>query len=408
MSPLTRREWLTWGAAGAALGGVSLSSQEARADSQPPGPLRKRLDLVFEGGGVKGMAFAGAIGVLERSGYSFRRLIGSSAGALAATCLALGYDADGLQQLLTTHHFDELLHPPAELKGGAIAKSITAAIKLKEIVSAPAAESPPAASPKVLRGISAFMETGAFADEKPLLEFVGKCLDGSKIERDVTLGEFHRKRLAGRMRQLSLIASDVTAQRLLVLNERTAPDVPLVEAVRMSMGIPFVWPEKEWKRDWGETYRTGTMWDEKEGGHLVVDGGVLSNFPLRFLLDVSHAAAEGVLGPLAGEASPLGLLLDEALPNDQEAIEGVEPRKHRAWMGSQLPPVKTALRVLNTMLGAWDAEAIGHAEHSVCRIPVKGISMLRFDITDSEKDALFASGGKAMEAYLASRAAVAP
>ena len=48
-------------------------------------------DLVFEGGGAKGVSFVGALEVFERHGHTPRRLIGSSAGALTACLIAAGY-----------------------------------------------------------------------------------------------------------------------------------------------------------------------------------------------------------------------------------------------------------------------------------------------------------------------------
>src|SRR6185295_6181411 len=51
---------------------------------------------------------------------------------------------------------------------------------------------------------------------------------------------------------LSLIAADTTGHSLLVLNHRTAPDLPLVWAVRMSMSFPLLWEEVVWKAEWGK------------------------------------------------------------------------------------------------------------------------------------------------------------
>ena len=50
-------------------------------------------NLVFEGGGVKGIAYIGAMQVLEEKGIltSVQRVGGTSAGAINATLLALGY-----------------------------------------------------------------------------------------------------------------------------------------------------------------------------------------------------------------------------------------------------------------------------------------------------------------------------
>ena len=56
---------------------------------------------MFSGGGVKGIAFAGAIAAAEEAGYTeWIRLAGTSAGAIAAMALAVGYDAAGMRRAL--------------------------------------------------------------------------------------------------------------------------------------------------------------------------------------------------------------------------------------------------------------------------------------------------------------------
>jgi len=61
-----------------------------------------RADGVFSGGGIKGLAVAGAIKAAEEAGYTdWMDLGGTSAGAIAAMALAVGYDADGLQELFS-------------------------------------------------------------------------------------------------------------------------------------------------------------------------------------------------------------------------------------------------------------------------------------------------------------------
>ena len=60
-----------------------------------------RADGVFSGGGVKGVAFAGAIKAAEEAGYDeWVSVAGTSAGAIAAMTLAVGYDADGVREAL--------------------------------------------------------------------------------------------------------------------------------------------------------------------------------------------------------------------------------------------------------------------------------------------------------------------
>lgn len=86
----------------------------------------RRADAVFEGGGVRGIAFVGAVSAFEEAGYGWHFLAGTSAGAIIASLLAAGYDADQLRQLMDETDFRRfairegmakipLLGPPASL-----------------------------------------------------------------------------------------------------------------------------------------------------------------------------------------------------------------------------------------------------------------------------------------------------
>ncbi len=57
-------------------------------------------DLVLEGGGVKGIALVGAISVLEERGYEFRRVAGTSAGAIVGSLVAANARAAELEEIM--------------------------------------------------------------------------------------------------------------------------------------------------------------------------------------------------------------------------------------------------------------------------------------------------------------------
>ena len=59
------------------------------------------VDLVFEGGGLKGIALVGAYSVLEERGYRPQNIAGTSAGAIVAALLAAGYTAAELRHTIT-------------------------------------------------------------------------------------------------------------------------------------------------------------------------------------------------------------------------------------------------------------------------------------------------------------------
>ena len=59
-------------------------------------------NLVFEGGGIRGLAYAGALMELQERKMldSVERLAGTSAGAIAATLYAVGYNPEEISNLI--------------------------------------------------------------------------------------------------------------------------------------------------------------------------------------------------------------------------------------------------------------------------------------------------------------------
>src|SRR6266540_3102719 len=57
-------------------------------------------DLVLEGGGVKGIGLVGALKVFGDAGYRFRRVAGTSAGAIVGSLAAAGVPPDQLQRIM--------------------------------------------------------------------------------------------------------------------------------------------------------------------------------------------------------------------------------------------------------------------------------------------------------------------
>ena len=50
---------------------------------------------VFEGGGIKGIALAGAAAAAMETGYVFDAVVGTSAGALVGSLIVAGYSPSG-------------------------------------------------------------------------------------------------------------------------------------------------------------------------------------------------------------------------------------------------------------------------------------------------------------------------
>jgi len=73
-------------------------------------------DLVLEGGGVKGIALAGAVSMLEERGYQFRRVAGTSAGSLVGALVAAGVRGDDLHNLMQAIDYRKFRDPPGRYR----------------------------------------------------------------------------------------------------------------------------------------------------------------------------------------------------------------------------------------------------------------------------------------------------
>ncbi len=198
-------------------------------------------DVVLEGGGVKGLGLVGAVTTLEHHGYSFRRVAGTSAGAVVGSLVAAGMDAPTM--LSTMRNLDytkfqdknllDYFGLPGEMASLLINKGIFKGDYLHHWLA---------------------------AELKKL---------GVVTFKDLRLKEDWADRFPAPERyKLVVIASDVSRGQLIRLpwdyhRYGLDPDKQLVaDAVRASMSIPFFYIPK------------------KLGRSRLVDGGFLSDFPV--------------------------------------------------------------------------------------------------------------------------------
>ena len=363
-----------------------------------------KYDMVFEGGGAKGIVFVGAMEVFESLGHKPGRLLGTSAGAITATMLAAGYNSkemlDALAEKKEGHSvFAEFLGIPQDFDKAAIQNSATRALLRR--INVPWI--PDAIEDKLddhlvewlatqpsLRHVFSFLERGGWYAADSFLAWLRRRLDTGinngkpRHYSNLTLLQFHEETKV----DLSLVASDTTGNEMLVLNHRTAPDLPLVWTVRMSMSVPLLWQEVIWQAEWGQ-YRGSEL-----TGHAIVDGGLLSNFPIE--LFVSHdATVTSVMGSKSLE-NVLGMLIDESLP-----VSGVDAASPQPT-GFDLTKLQTVQRLqnlVNTATSAHDKMTVEAFEKLVVHLPAKGYGTTEFDMPDAKRNLLVNAGREAMKAY---------
>lgn len=208
-----------------------------------------KCNAIFEGGGVRGIGHIGAAYALEEHGYVFENVAGCSAGAIVAALIAVGYTTLEIKEILEDIDYLKFKHKNFLNKLGPLGKFIN------------------------LYKYFGLYKTDYFQQWlSGLLEKKGKVVFGDIKTEDCLSGKCEYK--------LQVIASDITDKVPLVLPQDLRlfgidPDeFSIAEAVRMSMGIPFF-------------YRPYILKDSIGKEHFIVDGGLLSNYPIYLLDDNS-------------------------------------------------------------------------------------------------------------------------
>ncbi len=364
------------------------------------------FDLVFEGGGAKGLAFVGALQTFERRGHTPRRVIGTSAGSILAVLIAAGYNAAECMAALNeklpdgSSRFTSFLETPQIDEKIEINNSLR--YWLKTELDNPMIPNmiEPVVDQLVMgmvqkdlaRHLISLLVWGGWYSGNALMGYLHEKLDaGGRNLGQSTLLEFHHS--TGR--DLSVVASDVTGREMLVLNHRTAPDCPTTWAVRMSMSCPFVWHEVIWQKEWG-MYRGRDL-----SGHKVVDGGLLSNFPINLLVSTDDTIEE-IMGRDSASEQVIGMLLDDNVPvpgaEDTQKSESDAP----SFLERMDLLAEMMLRIqgmAETVLGAHDKTIIDAHQHFVCQLPAKGYGILEFDLSAERMEPILKAGEATMEAH---------
>ena len=209
----------------------------------------KDMDLVLEGGGVKGIGLVGAIAALHRAGYacgSQARVAGTSAGAVVGSLVAAGATVDELSDIMREVDYRRFRDENALGKVGNVLSLVT--------------------------------RLGLYRGDW-LHRWIEQHLadHGVRTFGDLRITDDADSALpAQRAYRLVVIVSDVSRGRMVRLpwdyreHYNLDPDEqPVADAVRASASIPFF-------------FRPARLPDGRRGiPSCCVDGGMLSNFPVH-------------------------------------------------------------------------------------------------------------------------------
>jgi NTE family protein len=316
----------------------------------------KPADLVLSGGGVKGIGLVGAVVALMDAGYRVQRVSGTSAGSIVGAVVAAASMGDQLS--------------PEQVK------ELALQLDYHKFTDPGPLERLPVLGPSlaVLRGNGIYKGDYAHDWVRSQLENLGVRTFRDLAIRDDSLPPEQRYKLV-------VTAADVTTGQLVRLpwDYRRVygldPDEQSVaDAVRASMAIPFFFRPVMLQSTTGLT-------------STLVDGGILSNFPIDSL---DRADGRIPRWPSFGVT---------VLPNLPEGNDKVIPALAPLRM---LAAPHLLEEVITTALVGRDQAYLNEpwVAARAIRVDSTHVGFLDFDISDNEIEALYVKGYAAAEKFL--------
>ena len=242
-------------------------------------------NIVFEGAGIRGIAYAGVVEEFEKAGVlqSIEKTGGTSAGAIVALLISLGYSATEITSIVSDTDFNRFNDGRFIFIGGVH--------RLKKYY-------------------------GWYRGER-FLKWVDELIEKKTGDPDITFSGLHQKGFKG----LYITATCLNRQQLMILSSETYPLMKIKDAVRISMSIPLYFKAVFVDSHGAVVKKPGNRSDLD----VMVDGGIIGNFPINMfdtvLQDHSGASIRKI------NPSTIGVRIDSEIQ-----IESDEKNKELAFM----------------------------------------------------------------------------
>ena len=203
-------------------------------------------NLIFEGAGIRGLAYAGVVQSLEEYQVldQVDKVGGTSAGAIIALLIALEYNSEELTAIISDTKFQQFNDGKYFFVGG------------------------------ISRTVKRY---GWYQGEK-FTDWIGELISMKTGNADITFGQFSDQGY----KDLYLTATCLNRQQLVVLSRLSYPNMKVKDAVRISMSIPIYY-QAVFVDSVGTTYQNPI---EGKNLDVMVDGGIVGNFPIQIFDEV--------------------------------------------------------------------------------------------------------------------------
>ena len=312
--------------------------------------------LVFEGGGVKGIAYAGALAELEKLGIvkDVTRVAGTSAGAITAALVALGASADYVADAVGSTKFRSFMD----------------------------------SSFGMLRDLNRLLTDYGWFKGDTFSEWMRKQIYALTDNADLTFGQLWKMvegKKNAKFKKLYVTGSNLSGQIPIVYSGLT-PDAPIWYGVRVSMSIPLFF---------------AAMRDNHQS--VLVDGGVTWNYPLD-IFDFKGFLSDAKAGtkPTYTTYTPDHVYNKETLGLRVDTRDQIQAEKD-GWK-SPAKSVNNFVDYVACLVGYMgDMANRLHLHkndwHRTIFIDASGVGTTEFDLSDAKRDMLIKNGYKGVVDY---------
>jgi NTE family protein len=325
-------------------------------------------NLVFEGGGVKGIAYVGALQVLEEKGIlpDIIRVGGTSAGAINAVLVGLNYTPAETQQILNKMNFEKFMDEDFGL----------------------------------FRDVDRLLSEFGWYKGDFFRQWISELIAQKTGNPNVTFDQVQQQKTRKGFRDMYFMGTNISTHFAEVFSHEHTPRMCVADAVRISMSIPLFFASRRSPR-----------------GDVYVDGGVLDNYPVKIFdrqryLDTENLRSHGVVTEYYKKHNTglkrKKLDISSYIYNKETLGFRLDSEREIAMFRDQAEPVVEAIddffdytrNLLKTLM---DAQANYHLHgddwQRTIYIDTLGVKTTEFKITDARKKALVDSGRKGTETY---------
>jgi NTE family protein len=295
-------------------------------------------NLIFEGGGIKGLAYCGSITLLEKMNIlnKIKRYGGSSAGAITATLLAIGYNSSELHEIISNTNFGSFIDD----KVG------------------------------IIRDTYSFFTKYGVCSGDTFSNIMKTHIKNKTGNENYTFKNLYDEKKI----ELVITGTNLTNMETVYFYHGNYPDLPIYKAVRISMSIPYL-------------FVPVTL-----NNKIFVDGGFIDNYPIHIFDGKYPGDPDAKMEICKQNSKTLGLKL--LTPGEEETYKINESENN-------INSIKNfSMSLASTLMLANEQKYVNPSnwKRTIC-VKVPNYPLTKFKLSEQEKQLLINSGTDAVNCF---------